>query len=208
MQEKAIEILKGTPLFSSVSREDLQGSLKCETYYFMHLKAGEKTVVKNAAVIVVKGLLQAEKTSDSKTVYLKRICENEITGIASLFDKDSQYISTLCAKKDSELLFLNEEFIVTLQEKSIEFSKKLVRLLCDKIRYLNSRLDSCTRTTAEEKVLEFIRSASSQKKPLVEMSMSSLSSALGMGRASLYRALASLEDSGKIARNGKKIYLL
>ncbi len=210
MQQKAIELLVQTQLFSGVSEKHLCECLKEGFYSFKILASGESTIVKNSLAIVISGILQAEKTSEGKRIYLKKICENEITGIATLFDKKSQYISTLSAKKDSELLFLSEEFVKALISKSPEFSQKFICLLCEKIRYLNSRIDSCTKTTAEEKVFEFIRNSakSEEDTPFIEMSMSSLSSALGLGRASLYRALAALEESGKISKNGKKIYLL
>ena len=204
------EILLKTPLFSTIKSDDFQPLLKCDGYSFKSLDDSEELLLRNQLVIVVSGMLEAYKNENGRRIFLKKINCGEITGIATLFDTDSQYISTLVSKKESELLILSESFILSAIRISPDFAEFFSRLLCEKLRYLNSRIDTYTQSCVDEKLLEFIKNTAKKgdTHPFIEMSMMSLSSALGVGRASLYRSLSVLEESGIISKEGKKIYLL
>lgn len=208
MEEKIVEEFLKCELFSGTEKSVLKKCLKNSFHELKTLSSGEKITLSNSFVLVVDGILQAEKTEGQRKVYLKKITNGEITGIATLFDKNGQYISTLTAKRDTQIIVTGEEFISSLIQASPEFAKKFTHLLCEKIRFLNTRIDSFTQTLTEEKLLEFLRHATDKSTRSISMSMSSLSSALSMGRASLYRALNSLEAKGIIHKDGKKIYLL
>ncbi len=208
MIEKIIVEFLKTELFKNTKKEVLKKCLEESFYEFKTLLSGEKITLNNSFALVVNGVLQAEKKDGQKSVYLKKITNGEITGIATLFDKNGQYISTLTAKRDTQIIIAGEEFITSLIETSPDFARKFVCLLCEKIRFLNTRIDSFTQTLTEEKLLEFLRHTTDKDTHSISMSMSSLSSAVSMGRASLYRALNSLEAKGVIKKDGKKIYLL
>ena len=204
------EILIKTPLFSTVKDNDFNEILKNEGYFFKSLSDSEELLLKNQLVIVVSGTLEAYKNENGRKIFLKKIHTSEITGIATLFDSGAQYISTLISKKDSEILILSEDFILSAIRLSPDFAEFFSRLLCEKLRYLNSRIDTYTQASVDSRLLEFIKNTakSGESHPFIEMSMISLSSALGVGRASLYRSLAVLEENGTISKEGKKIYLL
>lgn len=209
-KNKAIEILKTAPIFCQIDTKLIEDTLSDDNFRFLHLNIGDTAVIRNSIALVTDGAFKIEKSLGNKNAYLKALDTGGIVGIATLFDEQNQYISTLVAKKDSELLIIDEACIESFIRGSSEFSYSLVKLLCGKIRYLNTRIDTYTKTGAEEKLLEFLSHSVTRISPngCVEMSMSSLSSALGIGRASLYRAIDSLEEKGIISKKGKKIYLL
>ena len=200
------EILLKTALFSNMSEDELVSLIQCNKFSFKALRATEEVSLNNCLVIVVSGQLEAYKNEGGKKIFLKKINVREITGIATLFDKSGQYISTFVAKKDSEILILSEEFILNAIRSSPDFAEFFSKLLCEKLRYLNSRIDTYTQSSVDDRLLEFIKNSPTY--PFIEMSMMSLSSALGVGRASLYRSLSTLEENGIISKEGKKIYLL
>lgn len=204
------EILLKTQLFSTVKGDTLKAILKNGGYSFKTLHDAEEISLCNQLVIVASGILDAHKNENGRKIFLKKINSGEITGIATLFDRGSQYISTLTAKKESELLILSEDFILSSLRTSPDFAEHFSRLLCEKLRYLNSRIDTYTQSSVDARLLEFIKNTakSVDAYPFIEMSMMSLSSALGVGRASLYRSLGALEENGIISKKGKKIYLL
>jgi len=210
IQRKVIEALNKTKLFSCIDETVLGTLLKDALYSLKALSAAEELSVENSLVLVISGELEAYKNEGGKRIFLKKITCGEITGIATLFDKTGQYISTLVTKKPSEVIWLSENFVTAALRSSPDFAERFSRVLCEKLRYLNSRIDTYTQPSVEDKLLEFIRAGASGdgKYPFIEMSMLSLSSALGVGRASLYRALTSLESTGEIKKEGKKIYLL
>lgn len=173
----------------------------------IHLSSGEKYTIKNSLALLVTGKADLIKESDNKAVYLKTVEGVTLLGLASLFATESEYISTVFTKSESTILMFSEEFVKALVESDSEFSLRLVKLLCQKVRYLNRRIDFYTCQGAEEKVHEFLlRSCDCEGE--VVMSMSKLSDILGIARASLYRAVAALEEKGYIIKNGKKIKLI
>lgn len=204
------EILSKTTLFYHILSNELKPLLKEGEYSFKTLKATEEISLNNRLLIVVSGQLEAYKNEGGKKIFLKKINTSEITGIATLFDTSGQYISTFVAKKDSEILILSDSFVLSAIRTSPDFAENFSKLLCEKLRYLNSRIDTYTQSSVDDRLLEFIKTSSKKEdtRPFIEMSMMSLSSALGVGRASLYRSLASLEENGIISKEGKKIYLL
>ena len=210
IDKRILDILAKAPLFSSIDSETISKLFKKEKYELISLGSGEEISVKNVLVLVISGTLEAYKNENGKKVYLKIIKPFELTGIATLFDTESRYISTFLAKKNSEILLMREELILSILRTSPDFSESFSRLLCDKLRYLNSRIDTYTQSNVEDRLLEFIKASANKQgeRPFIEMSMMSLSSALGVGRASLYRALSSLEENETIFKEGKKIYLL
>jgi CRP-like cAMP-binding protein len=88
------------------------------------LSPEKELTVKNSLALIVSGELEAYKNEGGKRIYLKRISEGEIAGIATLFDKNGQYISTLVAKKASEAVLLSEDFILSLLRASPDFSER------------------------------------------------------------------------------------
>lgn len=173
----------------------------------IQLNAGEKYVIENALTLIMQGRADIVKESQGKDVYLKTVNGKALLGLATLFSDNSEYISTVLAKNSVGLLAFSEDFVKGLMEKSTDFSLRLVKLLCQKVRYLNCRIDFYTCSGAEAKVHEFL-ARSCDCDGNVNISMSKLSDTVGIARASLYRAVASLEEKGYIIKNGKKIKIL
>ncbi len=82
---------------------------------------------------------------------------------------------------------------------------------CGRIAFLNRKIHTLSRATAEQKLADFLLSEFSTDggKPAVRIkSCVELADRLNLSRASLYRALGTLEESGLIAREGKQIELV
>ena len=165
ISRSVVEYLKLTPLFSGVEEKNLKALVSLGEHSIKKLISGEELEVNNALVIVISGALEAYKSDSGKRVFLKNILPCDITGIATLFDTSGQYISTLLAKKDSEILILTEEFVLNALRTSPIFAERFSRLLCEKLRYLNSRIDTYTQPSAENKLLEYINSAENTSVP-------------------------------------------
>jgi len=171
------------------------------------LSSGERYEIKNSLALFCKGKADIVKESDSRIAYMKTVKDTTLLGLATLFSKESEYISTLIAKTDTQLILFSEGFVEAVIKADADFSLRLVTLLCQKVRYLNRRIDFYTCQGAEEKVHEFLH-RTADADDIITMSMSKMSETLGIARASLYRALTALEDKGCMVRNGKKIQLI
>ena len=81
-----------------------------------------------------------------------------------------------------------------------------IRFLSGRIQFLNRKIDSFTAPDAEQALLSYL---GQKPQGRVEgISMVKLCEILNIGRTSLYRVMQQLEDSGKIKREGKTIWLL
>lgn len=74
--------------------------------------------------------------------------------------------------------------------------------------YLNRKIMTFTAGSAERKLSVFLAENATDGVFTPTCSMSALANMLGIGRASLYRALDRLTDCGWIERRGKEIYVL
>lgn len=194
-EQEITAFLETIPLFSGVTFSSLPSSLV--------LEAGQTYEVKRELAVFVKGKAEIYK----KDAFLKMVFEPSVIGLATLFDNTNAYISTLIAKSQTTLLLLSEKNVESLISESPEFSKRLILLLSEKLRYLNRRIDFYTTSGAEGKLHAFLLSTAGDR-GYVELPMTRLSEILDIGRASLYRAISCLEEEGYIKKQGKKIFLI
>ena len=76
-----------------------------------------------------------------------------------------------------------------------------------KIVFLNKKISTLTAGTTEKKLALFLAENQHDGEFSQRISMTAIAEILSVGRASLYRALDSLEAEGLIHRNGKSIFI-
>ena len=92
---------------------------------------------------------------------------------------------------------------------SPEFAKAYVTLLSQKIHFLNSRIGTFAEGETPERLLRWLATVSGGKTEFcLPCSMSRAAEVIGVGRASLYRAMDALAEEGVLKRNGKSIVIL
>lgn len=127
-------------------------------------------------------------------------------GAAALFNDREEYPATLTALTVCQVLFLSQETVKELLERWPAAAENYIRYLSGRIGFLSDRLNSLAAGTAEEKVEQFLlRSADGSG--MVTVSAAGIAKALGLGRATVYRAFESLEARGALSRAGKTIIL-
>ena len=195
------ELLDKIPLFKGLFHERL--FVRPEVLF---LKAGEHYEIKNSMAVIFRGKVEIYK----KKAFLKKAEAPSVLGLATLFDENHTYISTVIPKTDTTLLVFDNDAVEKMITESPEFSHRLIVLFSQKIRYLNRRIDFYTSEGAEGKLHEFLEAFAkgNDGEKTVEIPMSKLSEILDIGRASLYRAISSLEEKGHIKKQGKKIILI
>ena len=85
-------------------------------------------------------------------------------------------------------------------------SLNYIRLLSEKIRFLNKRLSDFTSGSVEERLYLFLKKAANEE-GAVKTSMTLLAKNIGVGRTSLYRALTALEEQSLITKDKNTIYI-
>ena len=148
-------------------------------------------------------------TNSGQELFMNSFGKGACFGAAALFGGGENYVSTIIAKTDTEVLFISEN---TLNSIFISFPKtsiNYISFLSDKVRFLNKKLSMLSCSNTDETVLSYLYSVrDSEGYALIPKNMTLFSKMLGIGRASLYRSLDKLEESGKILRENNRIKVI
>lgn len=194
-------------LFQSLPPEALEalaGSLAAET-----CPAGtviySRARFRKAIGVLLEGRLSVLKGQD---LLLKTLEPGQCFGAAALFCPAEDYVTTVRAKTPATLVFLPDQWLVSLFERYPRTAMDYIAFLSQRIRFLNRKIDSFTAPTAQEAVLGYLLDIQQDGTARIAGGYSQLARALNIGRASLYRALDALEEEGRIRRDGKTVLIL
>ncbi len=208
-------ILQNTFLFHGVALQETDEatpflpSCMCRQY-----SAGMTVQSAHAPVPGIAVLLwgQAEVLSSlsDTAIRLRQLEAGSIFGAATLYTENRQYETVIRAVTDCELLLIPEECVKRLIRNHEQIAENYIRFLSERICFLNQKVTAFTAGSAEAKLAVYLSGLSTDADGMATLpvSLSALADSLGMGRASLYRALEKFESSGWITREGKQIRLV
>ncbi len=203
--KKLEQILKRIPLFSCLSEDDV--TALAEKAEIKEFKAGENIFAENSdsVTVVITGSVSVMKNG----LLMRMLGEASVSGVASLYG-EKRPVSALTANTASNCAFLDGEELRKMIRQNPALAEAYIRFLTSRVRFLNSRIEAYTSGSAEAKLSFHILYSDDNGSGRVDVgvSMSALADMLGMGRASLYRALDSLTGAGAIAREGSIITIL
>lgn len=163
--------------------------------------------------LVLSGKLTAYKPSeDGSGLPMNTFYPGGIFGVAGLFHQTKRYVSEVKALKRSRVLFLSQGLLQRLFQQDYRIAENYIAFLSSRICYLNSRIDHFTGGNARRRLSSFLLSISERSADPLKFelpgTLTQLAGTLDMGRASLYRAMDSLEQEGILRRSGKTIVLI
>lgn len=155
--------------------------------------------------IIIKG---EARVSKGGTV-ISHIKDGDIFGAAFLYNQNYCFQNTVTAITPLKVVIIEKRGIDKLIQKDDTVSFNYISYLSERIGFLNSKIEGYTQSSAEEKLLLYLQKNcdDTDGKCEISVSMTELSRVLHISRASLYRVIETLEQQGKICRDGKKIYL-
>jgi len=157
---------------------------------------------------VIEGTAAA-LTNNSDGIYMKTFSSGNVFGAAAVFGNDKDYISTIIAKTDIEILFITEDTLKEIFNLVPKCGLNYITFLSEKIRFLNKKLNLISCNNAEDTVFNYLLGIKDENNIVkIPVSMTLLAKMLGLGRASLYRCLDNLEYNGKIKRENNIIKVI
>lgn len=206
--------LFGNELFSFLDPSLFERWLKEERAELHNYRKGEAVLTeenfRRCLIVILKGGASVVRLdAEGHRTILNQLRPGDVFGMATLFYEEETYPSRVIAEEPSRMILFPKELIEEAFRSSPDFAAAYVRLLSQKIHFLNEKLGTFTESEVEEKLLHHLRTASNgQKEWTLPCSLSRLAESLGIGRASLYRAFDSLEKQGVLRREGKQIVFL
>ena len=156
---------------------------------------------------IVSGCAKVVKPSGNGYVSMSLLRAGDIFGAASLMGGKLPSTEATALKPVSALIF-DEEAFIRLMERHFEITLNYCRYLISRIRFLTERVECMAGGTAAEKLMRYLVQNEEKGSVHIPFGMDALAKALSLSRASLYRALDELENSGRISRSGYEIRLL
>ena len=211
LNDRFFRLLTENELFSGVSPELLRSVLTDTQVSFIRF-VREETVPCTADGRPALGfLLRGEllRQSENGAVPLQTLHPGDLFGGEALYSGAQTPASNLIAGKAGEAALLAKSAVTLLIERDSGFAFRYIRHLSQQIVLFGSRVGRYAGGSAEQKLAQYLlRGFGDYKTFELDLSMSRLAVLLHIGRASLYRAFASLEQHGAVHRDGKNVRLV
>lgn len=200
VETQALETLLGTPGVQTATYE------KGAVIY-------DRTHTRRSLGLVVSGEAEITKPQpQGAAVLMNMLGPGGWFGAASMFQSEAYYVTDIRATKRCTVLFLPQEALVDLFAVSRQAMVNYMTFLTGRIYYLNRKIDAVTAGSAEERLALYLldaqRGQNGESEVVLPVGMNRIAALLGIGRASLYRAVETLEQKGAIRREGKCISIL
>ncbi len=203
--------LGGTVLFSGVSEDKIRAWLLRANVTVAEYESGEYLFTRTdkdvRLGILLRGRAEVNRESADGMMHMSMLKRNDLFGAASLFSDDHAFVTDIRCIERSRVLIISEDALLDLLSANKTVLKNYLSYLNSRIRFLNRRLDAFSKNAVTARVMTFLSGEAADGVVRIG-SMTKLSEALCISRATLYRALEALETTHKIRRSGKEIIIL
>ena len=165
---------------------------------------------KRAVGIFLQGKAQAETAAEGRIVVLNRFQPPMMFGAAAVFRQAQEYVTQVTAKTRGRVLFLTDEELDAIFREDFDAARNYISFLSERIAFLNRKIDSFTKGSAEEKMALYLHDQCVGRTGhfSITCSPTRLSRELGVSRATVYRALDRFCQLGYIRRDGAQLCIL
>lgn len=207
-----LELLGRLFLFRGLSRTELVHALEGVPHYQKDYAKGQAVyrprAYERSMGVLLSGAVEVTKENEPGNVMIVSVLSaGDAFGGAALFNECEDYVTTITARTEVRILFLPQA-AVSLLIQDPRIAENYIRYLSGRIRFLSGKIDSLIAGSAERKVAQYLLSRLEGECVRLDCSLSGLADRLHIGRASLYRSLDSMEDSGILTRSGRCIRVL
>ena len=208
LSQEILECISSDKILGCADEDNLTHCFNEKTAYAKNFSAGETIYSpecsKRQVGIILEGRAAVEPTNSNEKVLLKMLSARDMFGIANLYASELPFISVIIARSACRVLFIDADAFKALIERD---ANAYLEFMSRKIVFLNKKISTLTAGTTEKKLALFLAENQHDGEFSQRISMTAIAEILSVGRASLYRALDSLEAEGLIHRDGKSIFI-
>ena len=209
--ERYAKQLNGTVLFRGVSEDRIRLWLFRTNVSVEEYEAGEylfrKSDTTDRIGILLRGSAEVNRESSDGSMHMSTLKRNDLFGAASICGGGGSFVTDIRCRERTRVLIIPEEEMLELLSGNRTVLRNYLCYLNGRIRFLNQRLDAFSKNSVAARVMTFF-AAEAKGHIYTVKSFTKLSESLCVSRATLYRALDTLEEEHKIRRNGKEIELM
>ena len=200
--------MKNSTLFRALEDEVIFHLAENAVSYIF--EKGERVVLNDGISLICSGSFGAYSSETNKSRLLNKLSRSDCFGFASLYCAECNSITQIKATAKGEIVFFPRTEIEYAAGADGSFALAIIKILSEKIRFLSSKIDSYLSVSADEKLYKYLKKCDTDECGFIVLSekMTVVADRLGIGRASLYRAFASLEENEKISKQDNRYKLL
>lgn len=206
---ESLPLLRDIPIFSIASSAHVEQYLGAEHTQRCCFRAGETIYSSEAPHIrvgvLLSGRAEIHTPESEERAILKSITVKDMFGIANLYAADTAFPTVIRASELTEVLFIDGTAFRDFIENDPKVLRFYLHFLSKKIVYLNRKIATFTAGSAEKKLAVFL--SENHVNGRYHGSMTTLAGMLGIGRASLYRAMDKLSALGFLKHEGNELIL-
>lgn len=205
--------LKRCILFKDIKYEDLSNFLNMSNYTIKKYPKGNMVVIEGGNFeelgILLEGLLEVQTLYPSgKLLTFAQLKPVETFGEAILFSKVNKFPATIVAIKDSKIMFIKKEDLISCLTNCHKFMENFLELLSNKLLMLNKKVKMLSLESIRKKIGNFLKEEyKKQGSNIIKVSLSrkEMAEHMGIQRPSLSRELIKMRKEGIIEFDKKVI---
>ena len=208
----AKEILKSSFIFKGINDDAIDAALSGIVSAPQFFARGELVYSsgtnESKLGIILEGRCEVRQLKhDGVASVLNVLSESDSFGILSVLS-EKEFPTQIFATKNSTILFLSKQELLEIVNNNSQIAMNLINFLANRISFLNEKIATFSGTRVEDRLASYLVSKSKSLGTLeFSLNCKKCSEAINAGRASVYRALASLESEGFITIVNKKIII-
>jgi len=208
-----VEFLTNVFLFKNINRETLVNITKeispeIKKYSHKEIIYTPNEYEKKLGFVINGECAVARIKNDDGAVPLNTIKPGYSFGIMAVLSNEEEFPTRITAIKSSEILFISQRDVLSLIKKHPEVAMNVINFLANKVSFLNHKIATFSSTTVEEKLSNYLAIEYKKHGNCFPFNCKKSAEAISSGRASIYRAIASMTEAGVIKLENKKIYIL
>ena len=207
------EILSKSFLFKGLDSKTLTGIIEANQPKIYSYKRNDLIYPnqnpEEAVGFIIQGKCEIRKPrTDSRKTVINILSPGDSFGILSVFSDDN-FPTEIYATVNSTVLFFSKAQINDFVNSYSQISANIITFLAERVNFLNRKIATFSAKSVESKLASFIvDECERQSSDTIIINAKKTSEEIGAGRASVYRALSSLQDSGLIIFTNKQIQVI
>ncbi len=207
-----IKILKHSFLFSGIDESTLAEIIKDSPPKVATFKRGEEvyslTSGEGMVGFVMSGRCEIRLDRCGSRTVLNILGVGDSFGVLSVYSAE-EYPTKIYATKNSEIIFFDGYQIRDFVNNYSQISQNLIKFLAGRIAFLNKKIATFSPSRVTDRLAVFLL-CERERQGTDELSFNCQKTAeeIGAGRASVYRAIETLEDQDLIKSSDKKIIII
>ena len=193
-------MLRNNRIFQSVGEDRLERLV--ENADMQTFRRGDEILSPSRGGRIMGMIIMGSAAVNKGRAVINTLVPGDIFGAVTLFSDEPSPATTVTARVECSAVFFEKDAIESEPGAAIGFAA----YLSARIRFLTRRIEALTAGDSASKLLSYLLEREQDGEVDIQ-SCAELARRLDVGRASLYRALDSLETSGDIRREGKKIFI-